>query len=89
MYLRCEFYSGYMYLGFSSMWPLGVVVHLMFVNILKCLKSIHEQILAKVLLRAQSLVVLTLETDYKSEKGYPLDNRVLQIICLNLKMERF
>ena len=42
--------------------------------------------LAKILLGAQSLAVLTLETDYKSEKGYPLDNRVLQIICVNLKM---
>ena len=30
--------------------------------------------LAKVLLRAQSLAVLALETDFKSEKGYPLDN---------------
>ena len=63
-----------MYLGFSSIWPVGVVVHLIFVNTLKCLQSIHEQILAKVLLRAQSLAVLTLEMDYKFEKGYPLDN---------------
>ena len=46
----------------------------MFVNTLKCLQSIQEQILAKVLLRAQSLGVLTLQTDYKSEKGYLLDN---------------
>ena len=30
--------------------------------------------LAKILLGAQSLAVLTLEMDYKSEKGYPLDN---------------
>ena len=30
--------------------------------------------LAKVLLRAQSLTVLALKTDYKSEKGYPMDN---------------
>ena len=60
----------------------------MFVNTLKYLSSIHEQILAKVLLRAQSLAVLTLETDYKSEKGYPLDNS-RQITPLNLKMERF
>ena len=63
-----------MYLGFSSIRLLGVVVHLMFVNTPKCLERIHEQILAKVLLRAQSLAVLTLETDYKSEKGYLLEN---------------
>ena len=63
-----------MYLGFSSRWLLGVVVHLMFVNTLKSLQRIDEQIFAKVLLRAQSLAVLTLETDYKSEKGYPMDN---------------
>ena len=74
VYLPCEFYSGYMCLGFSSICLFGVVVHLMFVNTLKCLKSIHEQILAKVLLRPQSLTVLTLQTDYKSEKGYLLDN---------------
>ena len=74
MYLRWEFYSGYMYLGFSSIWLLGVVVHLMFVNTPKCLKRIYEQILAKVLLRAQSLAVLAPETDYKSEEGYPVDN---------------
>ena len=37
VYLRWEFYSGYMYLGFSSIWLLGVVVHLMFVNTPKCL----------------------------------------------------
>ena len=30
--------------------------------------------LAKVLLRPQSLTVLTLQTGYKSEKGYLLDN---------------
>ena len=30
--------------------------------------------LAKVLLRAESLAVFTLEADYKSEKGYQLDN---------------
>ena len=52
----------------------GVVVHLMFVNTLKSLQRTDEQILAKVLLTAQSLAILTLETDYKSEKGYPLDN---------------
>ena len=74
MYLRCEIYGGYIYLGFSSMWLLGLVVHLMFVNTLKRLKNIHKQILAKVLLRAQSLAVFTLDTDYKSEKGYLLDN---------------
>ena len=74
MYLRCEFCSGYMYLGFSSIWLLGVVFHLMFVNTLKFLLSIHEQKLAKVLLIAQSLPVLILETNCKSEKGYPLDN---------------
>ena len=32
VYLRCEFYSGYMCFGFSSVWFLEVVVHLMFVN---------------------------------------------------------
>ena len=74
VYLRCEFYSGYICLGFFSICLFGVVVHLMFVNTLKCLQSIHKQILAKVLLRAQSLGVLTLQTDYKSEKGYLLDN---------------
>ena len=52
----------------------GVVVHLMFVNTLKSLQRTDEQILAKVLLTAQPLAVLTLETDHKSEKGYPLDN---------------
>ena len=36
--------------------------------------SNQEQILAKVLLRARSLAVLALETDFKSEKGYPMDN---------------
>ena len=46
----------------------------MFVNSFKCLKNIHKQILEKVLLRAQSLAVFRLETDYSSEKGYPLDN---------------
>ena len=35
--MRCEFYSGYMYLVFSSIWLLGIVVHLMFVNTLICL----------------------------------------------------
>ena len=74
VYLRCEFYSGYICLGFFLICLFGVVVHLMFVNTLKCLQSIHKQILAKVLLRAQSLGVLTLQTDYKSEKGYLLDN---------------
>ena len=37
VYLRFKFYSGYMYLGFSLMWLLGVVANLMFVNTLKCL----------------------------------------------------
>ena len=31
------FYCAYMYLAFSSIWLLGVVVHLMFVNTLNCL----------------------------------------------------
>ena len=52
-----------MYVGFSSIWLLKVVVHLMFVNTLRSLKRIDEQILAKVLLRAQSLAVLTLSRD--------------------------
>ena len=63
-----------MYLGFSSIRLVGVAVHLMFVDTLKSLQRIDEQILAKVLLRAQSLAVLPLETDDKSEKGYPLDD---------------
>ena len=61
-------------LGFSSIWLLGVVIYVMFVGTPKCLKNIHKQILAKVLLGAQSLAVFTLEADYKFEKGYPLDN---------------
>ena len=36
--------------------------------------SNQEQILAKVLLRAQSLAVPAVETDFKSEKGYLMDN---------------
>ena len=45
----------------------------MFVNTLKYLKSIHKQTCESPV-KSTVIGVLTLETDYKSKKGYPLDN---------------
>ena len=64
VYLWCEISIANMYLGFSPISLFGVVIHLMLVNTLKCLYNSHKQMLAEVLLRAQSLAVFTLETDY-------------------------